>query len=519
MKKRALISTSDKTGIAEFAKILADSGYEIISTGGTREILKEAGLEVINISEVTGFPECLDGRVKTLDPKIHAGILAMRENPGHMEQLAKLGVETIDLVAVNLYPFKQTVLKEPPVALGEAIEQIDIGGPTMLRSAAKNWQDMVVVVDPGDYGAVAAQIKESGAVDKETKLKLAYKVFEHTAAYDALIAAYLQKAADIGKFPEKLTLTYEKAAEMRYGENPHQRGVFYKEIGNLEGSVANAVQLHGKEMSYLNYNDANGALELLKEFCPDVPAAVAVKHATPCGAGTGATICEAYINAHDADPVSIYGGIVALNQEIDEAAANEMAKTPLTLDIIIAPSYSCAAFEILTKKKNVRLLKLENIAKPNSKDSYDMKKVPGGLLVQELNADFIDEQQLKTVTKKQPSKQEMQQLLFAFKVVKHAKSNAIVLAKGNATVGIGPGQTNRVGALEIALKYAGDKAAGSVLASDAFFPFSDCVELASAAGICAIIQPGGSIRDQDSIDMCDSCGISMVFTGIRHFKH
>ena len=517
MKKRALISTDDKTGIVEFAKTLKECGYEIISTGGTEKALKEGGIEVINISEVTGFPECLDCRVKTLDPKIHAGILAVRENPDHMSQLEKLNLETIDMVVVNLYPFKQTILKEPPVSLGEAIEKIDIGGPAMLRSAAKNWQDVAVVVDFKDYDMIARQIGDNGFVDRETKFKLACKVFEHTAAYDTLIAAYLRKAAGLDKFPEKLSFTYEKAQEIRYGENPHQRGAFYKEIGNLEGSISSAMQLHGKEMSYLNFNDANGALELLKEFAPDTPAAVAVKHATPCGVGIGESICLAYINAYNADPVSIYGGIVALNQEIDEMAANEMAKTPL--DIIIAPSYTQSALDILTKKKNVRILKLENIAKPNSKDMYDAKKVPGGLLVQELNADFIDESLLKTVTQKQPSEKEMQTLLFAFKVVKHTKSNAIVLAKDDATVGIGPGQTNRVGALEIAIKYAGDKAAGSVMASDAYLPFADCVELAHDVGITAIIQPGGSIRDADSIEACDKYGIAMVFTGMRHFKH
>ena len=517
MKKRALMSTDDKTGILEFARVLTENGYEIISTGGTEKALKNGGIDVINISDVTGFPECLDGRVKTLDPKIHAGILAMRDNPDHMEQLGKLNVETIDMVVVNLYPFKQTILKEPPVSFEEAIEKIDIGGPTMLRSAAKNWQDVVVVVDPGDYGTVAEQIEKSGSVDKETKLTLAYKVFEHTSAYETLIAAYLRKATNSDRFPESLSFTYEKAQEMRYGENPHQRGVFYKEIGNLDGTVANAVQLHGKEMSYLNVNDANGALDLLKEFAPGTPAVVAVKHATPCGVGIGDTICEAYLNAHNADPVSIYGGIVALNREVDEDAANEIAKTPL--DIIIAPSYSQTAFDILTKKKNVRILKLENISKPYSKDMYDMKKVPGGLLVQEINADFIDESILKVVTKRHPSEKEMQELLFAFKVVKHTKSNAMVLAKGNMTVGIGPGQTNRVGSLEIAAKYAGDKAKGSVLASDALIPFSDCVELAHSVGVTAIIQPGGSVRDQDSIDACDRYNIAMVFTGIRHFKH
>ena len=517
MKKRALISLTDKTGIVDFAKVLAENGYEIISTGGTEKVLKDSGIDVINISDVTGFPECLDGRVKTLDPHIHAGILAMRENPGHMAQLEKLNVGTIDIVAVNLYPFKQTILKQPPVSLEEAIENIDIGGPTMLRSAAKNWQDVVVIVDPKDYEIIAEQIKNGGTIDKETKLKLAYKVFEHTSAYDTLIAGYLRKATGSDKFPESLSFTYEKVQEMRYGENPHQRGVFYKEIGNLDGTVANAVQLHGKEMSYLNVNDTNGALDLLKEFAPDKPAVVAVKHATPCGVGIGETICEAYINAYNSDPVSIYGGIVALNQEVDEATATEMAK--INLDIIIAPSYSQAALAVLTQKKNVRILKLENISKPNTKEMYDMKKVPGGLLVQELNADFIDDSLMKVVTKKAPTEKEMRELLFAFKVVKHTKSNAIVLAKDNATVGIGPGQTNRVGAFEIAIKYAGDKVKGSVMASDAFIPFADCVELAHEVGVTAIIQPGGSIRDQDSIDACDKYGIAMIFTGMRHFKH
>jgi len=516
MKKRALISLTDKTGIVDFAKVLTENGWEIISTGGTEKVLKDGGINVINISDVTGFPECLDGRVKTLDPHIHAGILAMRENPEHMKQLEKLNVGTVDMVVVNLYPFKKTILKEPPVSLEEAIEQIDIGGPTMLRSAAKNWQDVVVIIDPKDYALVAEKIKTTGFVDKETKLKLAYKVFEHTSAYDTLIAAYLRKATNSDKFPESLSLTYEKVQEMRYGENPHQRGVFYKEISTGGGTVADAVQLHGKEMSYLNVNDANGALDLLKEFSPAQPAVVAVKHATPCGVGLGETIYEAYMNAHNADPISIFGGIVAFNQEVDEATANVMANP---LDVIIAPSYTQAALEILMKRKNIRILKLENISKPHTKDMYDMKKVPGGLLVQEYNADFIDESLLKEVTKRKPTEKELQDLFFAFKVVKHTKSNGIVLAKDSMTVGIGPGQTNRIGALEIAVKYAGEKAKGSVMASDAYFPFTDCVELARSVGVTAIIQPGGSIRDQESIDLCDKYKMAMIFTGMRHFKH
>ena len=515
-KGRVLISVSDKTGIVDFAKELIGGGYEIISTGGTEQALRSGGVATVNISDITGFPECLGGRVKTLHPNIHAGILAMRGNAEHMAQLADLKVGIIDIVIVNLYPFKETILKQPPVSLEEAVENIDIGGPAMLRAAAKNWQDVAVIVDPGDYNLIAEQLK-TGGIGRKLKLKLACKAFEHTAAYDVLIAGYLREVTGNDKFPESLSFTYEKVQEMRYGENPHQRGVFYKEVASLDGTVAASVQLHGKELSYLNINDANGSLELLKEFAPDIPAAVAVKHATPCGVGTGASICEAYMRAYNADPLSIFGGIVALNQEVDETTAAEMSK--IILDIIIAPSFSKTAFDMLSQKKNIRLLELKNIGKLCTKDMYDMKKVLGGLLVQEYNADFINQADLKTVTKKQPSDKEMQELLFAFKVVKHAKSNGIVLARDNATVGIGSGQTNRVTSLEIALKYAGDKARGAVMASDAFIPFTDCVELSHKAGITAIIQPGGSIRDQESIDACDKYNIAMVFTGMRHFKH
>ena len=515
-KGRALISVSDKTGIVDFAKVLVGCGYEIISTGGTEQALKDGGVATVNISDITGFPECLGGRVKTLHPNIYAGILAVRGNAEHMAQLADLKVGIIDIIVVNLYPFKETILKQPPVSLEEAVENIDIGGPAMLRAAAKNWQDVAVIVDPDDYNLIAEQLK-TGGIDRRLKLKLACKAFEYTAAYDVLIAEYLRKVTANDKFPDSLSFTYEKVQEMRYGENPHQRGVFYKEVANLDGTVAASVQLHGKELSYLNINDANGALELLKEFAQDIPAAVVVKHATPCGVGVGASIYEAYMNAYNADPLSIFGGIVALNQEVDAATAEKMAE--IFLEIIIAPSFSKAAFDILTRKQNIRLLELKYISKPNLSDIYDMKKVPGGLLVQEFNAEFIDNAELKTVTKKQPSEKEMPELLFAFKVVKHAKSNGIVLAKDNATVGIGSGQTNRITALELALKYAGDRACGAVMASDAFFPMADCVEAAHKAGITAIIQPGGSIRDQESIDACDKYNIAMVFTGIRHFKH
>lgn len=515
MKKRAIISLTDKTGVVEFARGLAALGYEIISTGGTARVLAEAGIAVVGVSDITGFPECLDGRVKTLHPNIHAGVLAIRSNPEHMRQLAELGVEPIDIVAINLYPFKATILKDG-VTREEAIENIDIGGPTLLRAAAKNYQDVAVIVDPADYDSVLGELRETGAVGLDTKLKLAYKVFEHTSAYDALIAGYLRAECGADIFPDKLTLTYEKVQDMRYGENPGQKAAFYKEVGKgLEGTLAAALQLHGKELSYNNINDANGALDAVKEFSE--PCVVAVKHANPCGIGVADTIYEAYIKAYNADPVSIFGGIVAANRTIDAGTAAEMSK--IFLEIVIAPDYTGEALEILKQKKNLRILKLPAIAKPNVKAMLDMKKVAGGLLVQAYNEGIYDEADLQFVTEKRPTEEQMQDLLFAMKAVKHTKSNAIVLAKGGATVGVGPGQTNRITALELAIKYAGGKAKGAVMASDAFFPFSDCVEAAAAAGIAAIIQPGGSIRDQDSIDACNKYGIAMVFTGRRHFKH
>ncbi len=516
MEKRALISVSDKTGVVEFAKELTALGYEILSTGGTAKTLRENGVEVTGVSEITGFPECLDGRVKTLHPMIHAGILAIRSNPEHMRQLNELGVKPIDLVAINLYPFRETVMRDG-VEREEVIENIDIGGPTMIRAAAKNWQDVAVVVNPGDYRGVIEEIRADGAVSQETKLRLAYQVFAHTAQYDALIASYLRKETASDIFPENLTLTYEKVQDMRYGENPHQRGAFYKEIGKgLEGTLTAAKQLHGKELSYNNINDTNGALDCLKEFS-GTPCVVAVKHANPCGVGTAPTIYEAYMRAYEADPVSIFGGIVAANREIDGKTAEELSK--IFLEIVIAPSFTDEAFEILSKKKNIRLLALPDIEKRNCREMLDMKKVAGGLLVQELDTELYEEDKLTVVTEKKPTAEEMRDLCFGMKVVKHTKSNGIVLAKNEATCGVGPGQTNRITALELAIKYAADKARGSVMASDAFFPFSDCVEAAAKAGITAIIQPGGSIRDQESIDACNRYGIAMVFTGTRHFKH
>lgn len=514
MIKRALISVSDKTGIIELAKELEKYGVEIISTGGTAKTLSNAGIKVINISDITGFPECLDGRVKTLHPKVHGGLLAIRNNPEHMEQIKELGIDPIDMVVINLYPFKQTILKGH-IELEEAIENIDIGGPTMLRAAAKNYQDVVVVVDPADYTPILEELKSSHEVSVKTKFKLAYKVFEHTSHYDTLIAKYLRDKLGEEFFPETLSLTFEKVQEMRYGENPHQKAVFYKEVGANIGCITAAKQLHGKELSYNNINDTNGALELLKEF--DEPTVVAVKHANPCGVASAATIHEAYVKTYEADPVSIFGGIIAANREIDAKTAEEINK--IFVEIVIAPSFTEEAMRILSQKKNIRLLQLENISAKLPEGTYDMKKVAGGLLVQNYNNELLNQEEIKYVTDKRPTAGEMEDLLFAMKVVKHTKSNGIAIAKGKQTLGVGPGQTNRIMAAKIAIEYGGDRNDGAVLASDAFFPFPDCVEVAAAAGIKAIIQPGGSMNDKESIEACNKYGIAMVFTGMRHFKH
>ncbi len=513
MAKRAFLSVFDKSGIVDFAKGLIDLGFEILSTGGTQRELENAGLAVTNVSDITGFPECLDGRVKTLHPKIHAGILAMRGNKEHMKQLGELGVDTIDVVAVNLYPFKQTISK-PDVTLEDAIENIDIGGPTMLRAAAKNWQDVASIVDSADYETVLNELRETGAVSRETKFRLCAKVFETTAAYDALISQYLRKQLDTEELPEKLTLTYEKQQGMRYGENPHQKAAFYREPLYVPGSLANAEQLNGKELSFNNINDTAGALDCLREF--EETTVVGVKHANPCGVGSAETVYDAYLKAYECDPVSIFGGIVACNREIDEKTAAQMSK--IFLEIVVAPSYTKEALDILCQKKNLRVLRLPDIAAKLPKDGIDTKKVLGGLLVQGLNDQMFDGE-FKVVTKRKPTDEEMENLEFAFKVVKYVKSNGIAIAKGMGTLGIGPGQTNRIWAAEMALERSGEEAKGAVMASDAFFPFDDCVEAAAKAGITAIIQPGGSIRDEDSIKKCDENGIAMVFTGIRHFRH
>lgn len=519
MVKRALISVSDKTGIVEFAQKLNDLGVSIISTGGTFKVLKEAGIPVINISDVTGFPECLDGRVKTLHPNIHAGLLAMRSNPEHMKQVEELNVELIDMVVVNLYPFKQTIMK-PDVTLADAIENIDIGGPTMLRAAAKNYQDVSVVIDPTDYEQVLSEIKETGAVSVKTNFYLAAKVFNHTAYYDTMIANYLRDKAGLPKYPDTISMTFEKVQDMRYGENPHQSAAFYKEVGNSDGMLSGIEQLHGKELSFNNINDLHGALELLKEF-DEEPTVVACKHSNPCGVASGKDIHEVYVRAYNTDPVSIFGGILCANRKIDKATAEEISK--IFLEIVLAPDFDDDALEVLEQKKNIRLLKLKDVMKKQPETAYDVKKVSGGILIQDIDSKLLGDE-LKVVTDRKPTEKEMEDLLFTWKVVKFTKSNGIAIGKDKQSVGIGPGQVNRIWATEQAIDHGtkqlgADVVKGAVLASDAFFPFDDCVEAAHKAGITAIIQPGGSKRDQDSIDACNKYGIAMVFTGMRHFRH
>lgn len=514
---KALISVSDKTGIVDFAKGLEKNGVEIISTGGTFKKLKEEGVNVKEISELTGFPECLDGRVKTLHPKVHAGILAIRDKKEHMDQLKELGIDTIDFVVVNLYPFKQTILKDG-VTREECIENIDIGGPTMLRSAAKNYQDVAVITNPEDYNVVLKELEENGKVSKDTKFRLMQKVFEHTANYDAMIASYIKEQRNDYELPEKLTLTYEKVQDMRYGENPHQKAALYKEIGKCEGSLTTAKQLNGKELSFNNINDTNGALELLKEF--EEPTVVACKHGNPCGVGSDENIYNAWKKAFNADKTSIFGGIVVSNREITEKIAEEMSQ--IFLEVVVAPSYEPKALEILKTKKNVRVLELENISKKQNENALDVKKINGGVIVQTIDSKLLDEYEV--VTNRKPTEKELEDLMFTWKIVKYVKSNGIALGKDKQSIGIGPGQVNRIWATKQAVEHGEELiekgiTKGAVLASDAFFPFSDCVEEAHKAGITAIIQPGGSIKDQDSIDKCNEYGITMLFTKMRHFRH
>ncbi|PPA68984.1 bifunctional phosphoribosylaminoimidazolecarboxamide formyltransferase/IMP cyclohydrolase [Jeotgalibacillus proteolyticus] len=511
MAKRALISVSDKAGVVEFADGLHKLGYEILSTGGTKKLLQDQDIPVTGVDEVTGFPEILEGRVKTLHPFIHGGLLAKQDNELHQQQMKEQGIQPIDVVCVNLYPFQQTI-SNPNVAYEDAIENIDIGGPTMLRAAAKNHTYITVIVDSLDYERVLAQLHKDGQVNSETRRSLAAKVFRHTAAYDAYISQYLSKEAGEDN-PERMTLTYERQQDLRYGENPHQQAAFYRNPLGSEFSVAHARQHHGKELSYNNIKDADAALQIVKDF--GEPAAVAVKHMNPCGVGTGINPYEAFLKAYESDSTSIFGGIVAFNRAVDGKTAEKLSE--IFLEIIIAPAFTDEAMAILTAKKNIRLLTV-----PFDRHSVHERvftSVEGGLLVQDQDHFTLENGDVRVATERQPTEAEWEAMKMAWKVVKHVKSNAIVVADTNMTLGIGAGQMNRVGAAKIALEQAGERAKGASLASDAFFPMDDTVEAAAKAGITAIIQTGGSIRDEDSIKKANEYGITMVLTGVRHFKH
>ncbi len=513
--KRALISVSNKEGVVLFAQELQSMGWEIISTGGTARSLREAGCTVKDVSELTGFPEILEGRLKTLHPLVHGGILGRRSEELHRQQMEEHGISEIDLVAVNLYPFIDVVSKEG-VSLEEAIENIDIGGPTMVRAAAKNYQDVIVVVNPSTYSTVIEELRSKGDISPKARFKLAVGAFAHTAFYDSVISNYLQTSYienKEGMFPQEMTLPFIKVMDLRYGENPHQHAAFFKEPLAPRGSLAEARQLQGKELSFNNINDLQAAWEMVGEF--DEPAAVAVKHTNPCGVGLGDTLTEAYIKAYEADPVSIFGGIVALNREVDEKTAQEMKK--VFLEVVVAPAFSAQAKDVFAKKKDVRLLEIPSGVRKEKGTDY--KKVSGGLLLQDDLKESYSTDQWKGVTDRKPTEQELNDLLFALKVVKHVKSNAIVIAKRGQTLGIGAGQMNRVGAVKIASDQARENIRGSVMASDAFFPFKDGVEIAAAEGVTAIVQPGGSQRDEESIETCNQYNIAMVFTGKRYFKH
>ena len=515
---KALISVSDKTGVVEFAKGLVALGWEILSTSGTMKLLKESGVPVTSVSDVTGFPEICDGRVKTLHPKIHGALLARRDIPEHMKELKDNDIETIDLVCVNLYPFRETIAK-PDVTMEDAVEHIDIGGPSMLRSAAKNWESVTVVCNPADYETVLSEIKAGGNTTRETRLKLSAKAYTHTAEYDMAISTYMRAQAGL---PEKLFLEYDLKQELRYGENPHQEAKFFASTVKEPFSLATAEQLNGKELSYNNIQDANATLNIAREF--DEPFCVGVKHMNPCGSATGKTIAEAWKKAYEADKTSIFGGIVAANREIDLETA-QMLK-PIFLEIVMAPCFGPDALELLCTKKNLRVLKVDM-----SKDNTVRKQyvsMNGGMLVQDRDINTKPVAADQCVTELKPTVEQLADMEFAWKIVKHVKSNAIVVAKGGMTYGVGAGQMNRIGSAEIALKQAQNTlkeegkdimTEGLVLASDGFFPFDDCVALAAEYGIKAIVQPGGSIRDEDSIKLANEKGITMLFTGERHFKH
>ena len=530
--RRALLSVSDKTGLIPFAAGLAGLGVDLISTGGTARALREAGLRVTDVAEITGFPEMLDGRLKTLHPRIHGGLLGIRENPEHERQMAAQGIVPIDLVAITLYPFEATTAR-PDVSLAEAVENIDIGGPAMIRSAAKNFEAVAVIVDPQDYGSILDELKRNdGWLSRATRFGLARKAFAHTARYDALIAGYLESgdlASDgswlsatqgvLGSrlsFPHLLHVRLEKVQELRYGENPHQRAAFYRDLA-LRGGIAAARQVQGKELSYNNLMDLHAAWELAQEW--NEPVVDIIKHTNPCGVATAAELVQAYTRARDTDPISAYGGVLGVNRPLDAATAREIAST--FVEAVVAPEYTAEALSILKDRKNLRLLEMPSAMShgPSAMSGFEMRRVSGGMLVQDRDDVDLDPGSLKVVTRRAPTDAEMRALRFAWRVAKHVKSNAIVLATEHAAVGIGAGQMSRVDSAKLARMKANFPTQGTALASDAFFPFRDAVDAAAEAGVTAVIQPGGSVRDAEVIAAADEHGMAMVFTGIRHFRH
>jgi len=519
VKKRALISVSNKSGVTAFASALSSLGIEILSTGGTARTLQEAGIDVMDVGSYTGFPEMLDGRVKTLHPKIHAGLLARRDEPKHMVSLEEYNIQTIDFVIVNLYPFAQTIAN-PDCSFEDAIENIDIGGPTMVRAAAKNWEHVAVITDPDDYGGIVEELKKSGntSVSRETRFALCRKAFSHTAAYDSTISNYLTVSDSEGakqKFPGQINMNFSKVQDLRYGENPHQDAAFYRDLEELPGSLATYKQIQGKELSYNNIADSDAAWECVKSFAE--PACVIVKHANPCGVAIGKDANEAYQKAFSTDPTSAFGGIIALNQQIDKKAAAAICKQ--FVEVVIAPSYSEEALAIFLEKQNVRILQ---ISIDNTSNRHDYKRVGGGLLVQTSDSKNVAEAELSIVTTRQPNEQELSDLMFAWRVAKFVKSNAIVFCGNGMTLGVGAGQMSRVDSTRIAsikAENANLNLQGSVVASDAFFPFRDGVDVAFNAGARAIIQPGGSMRDDEVIAAANEHGIAMILTGTRHFRH
>jgi phosphoribosylaminoimidazolecarboxamide formyltransferase/IMP cyclohydrolase len=517
--QRAILSVTDKSGLIDFARKLAGLGVELVSTGGTAKQLRDSGIAVRDISELTGFPEMLDGRVKTLHPKVHGGILHRREDSGHVAAVAEHGIPAIDMVVVNLYAFEKTAAK-PGVRLEELIENIDIGGPSMIRSAAKNFQDVAVVTSPGDYGAIAEEMaRAGGGLSRETKWRLAQKAFATTAAYDSAIASTLERVGPdftpeafaikpAGGFPQNLRLALQKVADLRYGENPHQKAAMYADTSGA--GVAHARQLQGKELSYNNIVDLQAAWDLAQEF--EEPVCAIIKHTNPCGAATGKTLAEAYVRALECDPVSAFGGVIGVNRTVDAAAANEMAK--LFLEVIAAPAFDEGAKAGLAAKKNLRLVEVSA-----GQQDWVLKNISGGMLIQDADLHKLSDADLRVVTRRAPTAEEKRALLFAWKVSKHVKSNAILYARDGQTVGVGAGQMSRVDACKVGAMKAQLPLKGTVAASDAFFPFPDGVEEIAKAGATAIIQPGGSVRDQEVIEAADRLGIAMIFTGVRHFRH